>query len=62
MTIGIAGAWGMVEVLYQSYEYAAPISGMSYEPELFGPKAPEQYDWKYENRFEYNKYNIFVNC
>ena len=63
ITIGIASSWGMVEVVYESYEYATPISNEPYEIELFGPKEPVfKFNYDYEKRFLYDSEKETTNC
>lgn len=63
ITIGISGAWGMVEIAYQPYEYTISITDMSSEPELFGPKKPEfKFNYDFERRFKYDPDKETINC
>lgn len=59
-TVGVAAAWGIVEVAYSSYVYV-PISYSGDSVEIFGPKKPD-IDWEYYERFQYKSWKPTINC
>lgn len=63
--IGIASAWGIVEIAHSSYEYIpANYYGdfIDDEPELFGPRRFDEFDWEYHNRFNFDSDKHTINC
>jgi hypothetical protein len=65
--IGIASAWGIAEMAYSSYEYIpADYYGDKIltddDPELFGPRRFNEFDWEFHDRFNFDSDKDTTNC